>query len=773
MPSFNRIFRIGAMLFLISAFSAYAQKTDSLYKVYRTKDAADTSRWNAIYALTQNYQYSNSDSCFILASEGLKLARERKNQKWEADFQNMLGIAYEGLGKNDLARENYLASLKKAEVIGYEDGIAMACGNLGNQAYSLSDFKNAMIYHERCLKIREKIGPKKLLAGSYNNIGLLYEEMYNYPLALEYYFRSLKIKEELGNKRGMANTLGNIGAVYHNIGDVKKTLEYQGKSLALRREIKDRKGESLALGNMGITYEVLGDHEKALAYQLESLKIKEELNDRKNIGYTLGNIGNIYESLKQYDKALDYQFKSLAVKEEFGDKQGVNVAIGNIGKIYLMKKDYRKATEYSERSYAMAKESGDLSTQSSTANCLYSIYKETGDTKKSLDYFEQFVVIKDSILREESNKEITRKELQYQFAKKTSADSIRNIEEKKVIAVQLKQEKTQRYALYGGIGLLLVFASLMFNRFKVTQRQKKIIELKNEETEIQKGIIEQKQHEILDSINYAKRIQYALLAHEDLLKENLKEHFVFFQPKDIVSGDFYWATCADASAAKATTVDSELRVRSLESSYSEPATNNSELFFLAVCDSTGHGVPGAFMSLLNISFLNEAINEKKLVRPNEILNHVRLRLIESISKEGGKDGMDAILICMPLADATMEKKITYAAANNSLVIVRNGELLQGDTDKMPVGKGERSESFSLKTISVQSGDMIYLYTDGYADQFGGPKGKKFMYKRLNKLLLSITDRSMPEQHFVLEKTINEWKGEAEQVDDICIIGIRM
>jgi ligand-binding sensor domain-containing protein/serine phosphatase RsbU (regulator of sigma subunit) len=264
----------------------------------------------------------------------------------------------------------------------------------------------------------------------------------------------------------------------------------------------------------------------------------------------------------------------------------------------------------------------------------------------------------------------------------------------------------------------------------------------------QKEIVEEKQKEILDSINYAKRIQYTLLAHDELLTKNLKNHFVLFNPKDIVSGDFYWAT--------------------------ESKNNLTEkpLFYLAACDSTGHGVPGAFMSLLNISFLNEAISEKNILNPNQIFDYVRKRLIESISKDGAQDGMDGILACFEKTTDNRTKCL-YAAANNPPVLIRNNTIIDLLADKMPVGKGERLNPFTLYTIDCEPGDVLYFYTDGYADQFGGPKGKKFKYKQLDELLISIHQKNMGDQKNILQNTLNDWRGGLEQVDDVLIIGIKI
>ena len=259
------------------------------------------------------------------------------------------------------------------------------------------------------------------------------------------------------------------------------------------------------------------------------------------------------------------------------------------------------------------------------------------------------------------------------------------------------------------------------------------------EVVLQKNIIEEKQKEVVDSINYAKRIQYTLLANDSFLKKFLKDHFVIFRPKDIVSGDFYWATKTETH------------------------------FYLAVCDSTGHGVPGAFMSLLNISFLNEAINEKKISEPNKVLDYVRQRLIKNISKDGGQDGMDAILLCFDLET----KEVTYAAANNSPLIIREGEIIEYEADKMPVGIGIRNEPFRLFKLDVLKEDTILVYTDGFADQFGGPKGKKFKYKQLKENLIANHHLPLTEQKEKLVSVFESWKGNLEQVDDVCFIGIKI
>ena len=248
----------------------------------------------------------------------------------------------------------------------------------------------------------------------------------------------------------------------------------------------------------------------------------------------------------------------------------------------------------------------------------------------------------------------------------------------------------------------------------------------------------EKNKEITDSIHYARRIQQALLAPAEFVDRHLPQNFVIYKPKDIVSGDFYWAREYD------------------------------DHFYLAVCDCTGHGVPGAFMSLLITSFLNEAITEKNILEPNEIFDFVRNRVIENTAKNVSQDGMDGVIMCLNKKTG----KLTYVSANGHVLLVHEGELTKLPKDKMPVGLATKMPAFTLHEITLQKGDMMYFYTDGYPDLFGGPKGKKFTTKQLNKRLQSISHLSIESQKLDLEELYTTWKGELEQVDDICIVGFR-
>ncbi|UKN03691.1 SpoIIE family protein phosphatase [Paracrocinitomix mangrovi] len=296
--------------------------------------------------------------------------------------------------------------------------------------------------------------------------------------------------------------------------------------------------------------------------------------------------------------------------------------------------------------------------------------------------------------------------------------------------------------------IYLVYFIVRLRNKQLRKRQEELeqtVKERTSEIELQKHVIEEKQTEILDSINYAQRIQKALLATDEMLSQHLKDYFVFFQPKDIVSGDFYWAT-----------------------------PSNDDQFIIVTADSTGHGVPGAIMSMLNISCLEKATETAQLTEPAQILDFTRAKIIETLakdgSKEGGKDGMDCSLIKFDLKNL----ELTYAAAHNGLWIIRNNELMEFKSDKMPVGKHAfDSTPFTQTTIQLEKGDIVYTFTDGYPDQFGGDKGKKFKYKSLKKLLLELHHLPMNAQKEALIDHFNIWKGDLEQLDDVCVIGVKI
>lgn len=584
--------------------------------------------------------------------------------------------------------------------------------------------------------------------------------------ALENFHLSLKYSIEVNDLQLKAESLNNIGIIYNRNGNLTKCIAFIEECLKIRMQINDSSGLAQTYNNLGFFYQLRNDYSKASYLVSNAIRLQEKIGDKKGMGYSLVNFSKIYQHFGKLDSAFIYAEKSFKAREEAKDKRGMSESLAEMAKIKLDQKDYAMAERYGTMALSSSKQNNQVSTIRNSAETLYKLYRSKNNISKALEMHELFVIMKDSFSNERNRKSSLQKEFQIAYEKKLATDSIKQQEANKVKDAQikaqeseLKQEKTMKFTLYGGTALLLVFGAFMFNRYKITNKQKNIIEQQQVLTKTQNALLAEKQKEIIDSISYAEEIQRTLIANHDFVNQTLPDSFVFYQPKAIVSGDFYWATSSVSNEVFPVFGSDEIPT----------TTKERELFYLAVCDSTGHGVPGAFMSLLNISFLNEAIKEKKIHDPSKVFEHVRKRLIESISKGGRKDGMDGILLCFDITN----KMIYYVASNNAPVVISDGLLQHLPTDKMPVGNGEIMEPFKLFNITYKKGDMLYLFTDGYADQFGGPQGKKFKYRQLGELLTEISSLPLQQQKTRVEQRFFDWKGDLEQVDDVCILGVRL
>src|SRR6218665_223275 len=476
---------------------------------------------------------------------------------------------------------------------------------------------------------------KRGLGRAYNNVGLVYYYRGNYPEALKNQLAALSIQEAAGDRQGMANSYNHMGMVNYGQGYYDEALKCHEASLKIKKTINDRKGICASYVNIGNIYLNRGDYAGALKNYFACLSETEKTGDKLVMGTCYNNIGNAYMRQNNYAYALKNTLAALEIRKGMGDQYSDAMSYANLGEIYIKMERYGEAEPYALKALALSEAIGALELVKESNNALGLLYEKTGRPAKALRYYRAYIDARDSLMNEANSRKTLQTQLQYQFDKKFTADSIRIAEEKKVIELQFRHEKKQRLALYCGLVVLVIFAAFMVNRFRGTRRQKDIIEQKEKETQRQneiiahqKDMVEGKQKEIVDSINYALRIQRSLLASETLMEKNLRlkraaaaapaDYFVLFEPKDIVSGDFYWASML----------------------------HNGE-FALAIADSTGHGVPGAIMSIINTACLNEVVN-KNISSPDEILFETRKRIINYLkndgSEDGGRDGMDCSLL---------------------------------------------------------------------------------------------------------------------------------
>ena len=764
-------------------------KLDSLNLVINNPASHDTSLASSYVGLSEILYVSNIDTLIFLCEKAESISRKAlaitKNKieitslkRTLGEALNNLGYVYSARGENEKCLKYYNQSIEIQRQIGNQKGAASTLNNIGAVYLSLGEMDKCIKSFNESLKIKEELGDIEGISTSLNNIAGVYDSQGQVEKSLEYYHKALKMQEETGQKFGMSTTLNNIGFIYQSQEQLEKSLEYYNNAIKISEEIGNKSGLAASINNVANVFLSQGKMDKSLEFYVRSMTILEELGNKSGIATNLNNIGIVYYEKGQKEKSLEYYQKALKIQEEIGDKLGITSNLKNIASVYYSLGQYKKAKLHANKAFTLANELGYPNNIKSTSKLLSEIANEEGNYKEAFDMFRVYIEMRDSINNKETYKSAIEQNAKYEYEKQFVADSIVNAEAEKVLLANLEAEKAvgeqqkteiaaqkkQNIYLFLGLGLVAFFGFFMYNRFKVTQKQKGIIEDQKQEVESQKSKVEktlkeleathiklgftheqleESHKEITDSINYAERIQRSFLASKESLDKHLKDYFVFFKPKEAVSGDFYWSA--------------------------ELSNNN---FAFTVADSTGHGVPGAIMSLLNITSLEKAVETS--TEPHIILNKTREIIVNRLKKDGsehgGKDGMDCNLMVL-----NQDKSVlSFASANNTIVIIRKGEILEFKGDKMPVGKHDKdTESFTLHSVQLQKGDVIYALTDGFPDQFGGPKGKKYMIKNLKNKFLQIADMPMSEQEIALEKEFAEWKEDNEQIDDVCIIGVRV
>jgi serine phosphatase RsbU (regulator of sigma subunit) len=655
-------------------------------------------------------------------------------------FISLLVLGFLVFGRGMLfSQQNKIDSLKQVlKTLPKDTNRVNAYKLLGNLVgINVGNYDTALVLYNQSLELAQKLNYQRGLGACYMNIGAVYQYQANYPKALEYYLKAIKIKEQTKDKKGVAKCFGNLGMIYDAQKNYTKAIEYHQRGLNVLSELGNKDGVAICYSNIGSTYNKMLNHEKAIEYQLKSLKIREEINDLNGIARCYGNIGIAYFDQAKYREASEYYLKGLPIFKQIGDLQATTNCFVNLSNVSNRLKDYKKGIAYGDSALQLSKKIGIVDQERLSYLNLSTAYYNVANYKEAYENHVKFEKLTDSIFNIENSNIISDLKTNFEVEKK-EAELKAKADAQEIITQAQKQKQGLILILVSFVLLLtIIFAVFMYRRYKLTQLQRNIIEH-------QKHKVEEHQKEISDSVNYAKRIQTSFLANEVEFNNHFNDYFILFKPKDVVSGDFYWAT------------------------------SNENKLFVCVADSTGHGIPGAFMSLLNISLLNESVLSRNFMSTVDILNFVRNILILGLKPDergqGGNDGMDCSLFAFDIKTLQIE----FSGANNPLWIVRDGKIIELKADKMPVGRSPKElESFSSYLFQLQKNDLIYAFTDGYADQFGGPKGKKFKYKQLEELILSNSEKLMSQQKQNLDTTFENWKGNLEQVDDVCIVGLRV
>ncbi len=599
----------------------------------------------------------------------------------------------------------------------------------------------------------------KLYEAGYNNnnhqqcgrshfvLGILYDAILKHDSSLHYYFSASREFEKKGDYTSIANCYYRIARIHYYKGNLNDAIRYVNILINHYKRGNSTNQENLITPYMfkAVLLQAFPDSSKLAGdFYLRAIKIAEELQSGY-LGVLYNNYGEyIEESSNDLKAALEYFEKAISIDKLKGDGSTSAYAYYCISKVLFKQKKYNDAIKELDRAKAYWIETNRFNDLINGYDLYCRIYENKGDYKNSIFYLRKKVNLNDSLIKLSNSQNMAELDTKYQVEKKDK--ELLKLKEKAAIE-QLEKEKQENKSmmLMIGIGVSLLLGGFALYAYLNKQKANKLLDKEKHLVEQQKEILEVKNKEILDSITYAKRIQNAILPADNLFKQSFKEYFIFYKPKDIVAGDFYWLYKKEDS------------------------------IYLAVCDCTGHGVPGALVSVVCNNSLERAVNEFKLKKPSAILDKTRelVKIAFQGNEENVNDGMDICLIHLHPSKNNSTIEIEYAGANNALWYYSENTMKELSPDKQPIGNYANEKPFTNKEIVLNTNDILYLFSDGYADQFGGPKGKKFKYKQLNEVILANHGKPLSDQKEILKHTFDNWKGDLEQVDDVCVIGIRL
>lgn len=611
--------------------------------------------------------------------------------------------------------------------------------------YSQTDMKESMNYAVQCLAYAKETDMEEWITTATMLVGNCYTRQGEYETSISYYINASEMASQAKDTFLLSQSYSNIGAIQFYIENFDKAIEYFKKSQEIIEAIGTPKQIAQGLSNIGEAFRNIEQLDSAIIYLNKSYSIFKEIKHTNGLATSLNNIGNIYAQQKDYYKAIDYYERSLVHKYIMNKPRDLAVACNNLGEMYFILKNYSKSLKYHHSSEEYALKSQSLIDIKIAYKGLSKLYEQKKNWEKSLDYFKQYSTLSDSLINVEKANAVANFEIKYQTIEK----------EKEIVKLEAEKEKERLYSIQKELEvekiqkenefktiviissiivllLLAVVVLIIMKRNKERKNDNAILTTKNHE-------IETKNRDIMDSIKYAKRIQNAILPPNKIVKEFLHDSFIYYKPKDIVAGDFYWLEHKEGKV------------------------------LFAAADCTGHGVPGAMVSVVCSNGLNRSVREHGITDPGKILDKTRDIIIQEFEKseEDVNDGMDIALCSLE------GNTLLYAGAHNPLWIIRNGKLLETKANKQPIGKFDKLLPYTTHTFELEPNDTFYIFSDGYVDQFGGEKGKKFKANAFKELLISIQDKSMEEQKEKLDQVFESWKGDLEQIDDVCVIGIRM
>jgi len=668
--------------------------------------------------------------------------------------------------KDSKEAEKILLEAKKlAEDCGKPLLVIRTNNEIGILYRNLSRYSEALLLHKEAYRLAVEVDNRNQIALTLNNIGVVYRRLDDNSIAAEYHLKALKIAEEIKDTFSISVSENSLGNIYSYSSKFSEALLHFSNALKLSQLQKNLLGETINLNNIGEVYELSGNYEKAKEFYFRSLEINKRLNNEKGIAICLNGIGKILLYTDFPKTAYKYFSEAATINKKIGDKKFIAESYINLGRSLVKLKKFDEAEQCINQGIKVSLEINSRSLLQLAYEALSVIYSEKNNFKASLQNFKISTTYKDSVLNEKNANHIATIQAVFETEKIEKENQILK-QRQEINKKEYKRQKYFNYSLTLGLFLSLIlilvvyFALILkrrankllseqkdeieFQKEKIEQ-QRKNIELKNRNLEEAYQIIENYIGKITDSIKYAEKIQKSILPDTDVLKRIFKETFIFYKPKDIVSGDFYWYTERD------------------------------DKVFIALADCTGHGVPGAFMSIIGMDLLNQIVKQQGSEETDKILSFLNNELREKLRKGKDelvlKDSMD-IALCI-INKRTRE--VTYSGALIPLFIVNDGEISEIKPNYASLGTSNRlfNKEFRVHRFILKPNSWLYLSTDGYIDQFGGENHKKFMRSRFLEFLVKINNLTADAQLEETEKQFEWWKGGNEQIDDVLVWGINI
>lgn len=681
----------------------------------------------------------------------LKVLENEKNDTLRLRKYTKLIDCYNGHEKFPAAIDlfgNYKVEADNC-VIKYKDSIYYRnyLGDITSTYYFKGEIQKALEISTQLLKYNLRKKDTLNISSCLSNVAVLYRRLGNYPRAIYYLTEAIKLNEK--SKKSLSSNYSNLANVYNDIHEYGRAKELLIKALQIRIEEKDEKGITTSYSNIGNNFFKVKQFDSAIYYYKKTIYLNEKQNaPTSKKALNLNNLTSLYIQLNKLDSAEKYSDITSKLINDQTNPTIIAHYYENKGDINKNKNKFKEALDDFNKSMALASQGHDINRMSDLYMdkflCFYKL-RNIDSTFINRMWAQKY---KDSLFSTSKTAEITRYEMQYEFDK----------EQENIKSEQLKKEIENKHALerkqlliYAALVALVLLLGLVMLVLKNNNQKKKdniLLQQKND-------LIEAQKKDIIDSINYAKNLQQAILPPLSKIQQDFKDSFIYYKPKDIIAGDFYWL-------------------------YKAVGKNKEDIFLFAVADCTGHGVPGALVSVVCSNALDSAAKEFGLTDPGKILDKTKEIVLETFSKTGQnvKDGMD-ISLCAIERNTLTENKIAikWAGANNSLWYIHKGEIKELTANKQPIGLSEHNKPFTTHDIELDKGDLLYFSTDGYYDQFGGdkgnPSGKKFMRKKLAQLFFNIKDLPFDAQSKTVDETFKNWKGSLEQIDDVCVAGIKL